>query len=433
MRALALSAVLLLSMTGAAAGAPHPGTLDRSFGADGRVLTRVAGPDPTVVGLERLSRGKLLLVGTVGDRRLVLIRYRRDGSLDRQFGGDGVRTIGFDRDLGATDTLLDANGRLLVAGSLGEPGTPERAALLMRFDRAGLFDTTLDGDGISLTDFGSGYGSGATAIALTPQGQIVLAATVGGWDYGVSLGVTRLDPSGAIDAGFGVRGFVRMQPHFSFDSYTARAAAVEPGGRTVMAVGVSGPKGGVPYLIALLPDGTPDAGFGKPHDQPGWRILPFPGDTDLSNAAGLVLDRDRDRIVLAGRSPPEAGGDTLPLVSTVGPGAADSQTLIGVGGRGAYGRAIALDRAGRTIVVGSLNEFPSMFAARLTPAGRPDQCFGRRGVAWAGFRSRSTRVAALALTSDGRIVLAGPDAYMTEPKLRGFQLAAFRGGACPRR
>jgi hypothetical protein len=30
-------------------------------------------------------------------------------------------------------------------------------------------------------------------------------------------------------------------------------------------------------------------------------------------------------------------------------------------------------------------------------------------------------------------VVAGPDVYMTDPKPRGFQLAAFHGGACPRR
>src|SRR3954468_2318387 len=114
MLALVLTAALALSA---------PGTLDRSFGHDGRVVTSTSGV-PAVAGIESVGGGKVVLAGTVGHRSVVLIRYRRDGSLDRSFGHKGVSTIRFDQYVTANDTLVDAQGRLLVAGSLGEWAAP---------------------------------------------------------------------------------------------------------------------------------------------------------------------------------------------------------------------------------------------------------------------------------------------------------------------
>ena len=141
MRAVALMAVLALSVP-ATALAARPGTLDRSFGGDGRVETRVPGGRPAVAGIESLPGGKLLLAGTVGDRKVVLIRYRRDGTLDRRFGNKGVRSFVFDRDVVGLDTQLDAQGRLLLAGGLGAayPARPRGARPALRPRRPGRLD-----------------------------------------------------------------------------------------------------------------------------------------------------------------------------------------------------------------------------------------------------------------------------------------------------
>jgi uncharacterized delta-60 repeat protein len=111
----------------------------------------------------------VLVVGTA-DQRLLLIRYRRDGALDRSFGRKGIATFDFGRYFIAHDTVLDGEGRLLVVGATGAWDTPSRDAAVLRFDAAGHLDPTLDEDGIALVDYGGPKGNYPVAIKLLRTG-----------------------------------------------------------------------------------------------------------------------------------------------------------------------------------------------------------------------------------------------------------------------
>ena len=75
---------------------PH-GRLDPSFGGDGVVRTKVKGSEQALNALALQPGGRILAAGsswphesiTEGVPRFVVIRYRRNGSLDPSWGGDG--------------------------------------------------------------------------------------------------------------------------------------------------------------------------------------------------------------------------------------------------------------------------------------------------------------------------------------------------------
>jgi uncharacterized delta-60 repeat protein len=92
------------------------GALDTSFGTDGRVKTAFsAGAFPHDVVVQ--ADGKIVVVGGVGNR-FGLARFTADGTLDPTFGGDGRVTTNLSSDVddGRAVAVQD-NGRIVVAGT----------------------------------------------------------------------------------------------------------------------------------------------------------------------------------------------------------------------------------------------------------------------------------------------------------------------------
>ncbi len=113
------------------AGAPSPnlvlvrllvgGTLDPSFGNNGRVVTDVEGHDDEASKTLLQSDGKIVGVGTCLNaayiRTFCLARWNPDGTLDASLGGDGTVTtdLAYDEQR-ALGGALDESGRILVTG-----------------------------------------------------------------------------------------------------------------------------------------------------------------------------------------------------------------------------------------------------------------------------------------------------------------------------
>jgi uncharacterized delta-60 repeat protein len=126
------------------------GSLDRGFAAAG-----VLRADGTLVGLEVLPSGKLLIATTSAGCGARLARHGPDGAAESTFGSGGA--VCLSGLLQAQAMKLDAGGRILVAGSSG----PSTSAVL-RLAPDGQLDTT--------------YGSGGSASV--PQASEVLNLAV---------------------------------------------------------------------------------------------------------------------------------------------------------------------------------------------------------------------------------------------------------------
>src|SRR5438876_572447 len=132
------------------------GDLDRSFGAGGWVTTEL-GPFAIAHAVALQRDGKIVVAGeAVCDLAgcFGLVRYNRDGSLDRTFSGAGRATVGFGPHRFDYGQSLDIqrDGRIVAAGSSSPTliGAPRVA--IVRLRRNGTVDRRFGSGGKQITN-----------------------------------------------------------------------------------------------------------------------------------------------------------------------------------------------------------------------------------------------------------------------------------------
>jgi uncharacterized delta-60 repeat protein len=95
------------------------GTLDSTFGGDGRVTTNFTAGWDIPKGIALQADGKIVVVGDANNLKFAVARYNADGTLDTAFGGDGKVTTDIRGIDSAWDVALHADGRIVVAGHAG--------------------------------------------------------------------------------------------------------------------------------------------------------------------------------------------------------------------------------------------------------------------------------------------------------------------------
>jgi uncharacterized delta-60 repeat protein len=246
------------------------GALDTTFGSGGLVTTNFGSSG--IAGVAIQTDGKIVAVGS-SSGKFALARYNSDGSLDTGFGlGGKVTTSILGKDSAANAVALQPNGKIVVAGSarsgVGVPPTSKDSFALARYNSDGSLDM------VSLTvfiDFECDLcGAGANAVALQPDGKIVLAGqeTSGGRGQ---FALARFEPDGTLDVTFGSGGTVTTsfgfpEPANGTSGDSATSLALQKNGR-IVAAGFSkfGPHT-EQYLFAMAryrANGSLDTTFGK--------------------------------------------------------------------------------------------------------------------------------------------------------------------------
>ena len=237
------------------------GSLDPSFGTGGTVVTSSRG----LVGAQGAvlqEDGKIVAAGVAfngTDVDFALARYNPDGSLDTAFEGDGIAVtpLGPGTDA-ATGVALQDDGKIVAAGFTFNGSDFDFA--LARYEIDGSLDREFDGDGIVITPIGSSSDT-AQDVAIQPDGRIVAAGqTCPSVDLAIcDFALARYRPDGSLDPTFGGDGIV-VSPVSQGDDAIG-AVAIQPSGRIVTGgsaiVGTS-------YDFALVryeKDGTLDVTF----------------------------------------------------------------------------------------------------------------------------------------------------------------------------
>ena len=100
------------------------GSVDTHFGTNGSVLTNFGDGSIQAVGVAIQVDGRIVVAGTLTNgefvQEIVLARYNKDGSLDRSFGvgGEVVTDFGDDTSATAAGLAVDSRGRIVVAGTV---------------------------------------------------------------------------------------------------------------------------------------------------------------------------------------------------------------------------------------------------------------------------------------------------------------------------
>ena len=164
------------------------GTLDRSFGTGGRVVTELGG---YAYALAVQPDRKLVVAGSVA-----LVRYSAAGTLDPAFGNaTGIANAG-----NASALAIQRDRKLVTAGTVR--GRRYREFALERRLGDGRIDPSFGRSGSLRTEFHTS--AAANAVIVRADGKIVAAGTLGGRDFALA----RYTSGGELDSGFGSGGKV---------------------------------------------------------------------------------------------------------------------------------------------------------------------------------------------------------------------------------
>lgn len=206
------------------------GSLDPTFGDGGKVVTRYRGANARAVVLQ--SNGRIVVAG-YNSFGLALARYRPDGRLDTSFSGNG-RIGPVVWGVFALAVALQPDGRIVVGGD-----HDIFAFGLARFRRDGRLDRSFGGDGVVREEV-EGVEQGASGLVIQPNGRIVATGSSGPHEFGdptiPRFVLIRRLADGHRDTSFGVNGEVTT---FFGGGARAHGSAVDADGRIVV-VGGSG-------------------------------------------------------------------------------------------------------------------------------------------------------------------------------------------------
>jgi uncharacterized delta-60 repeat protein len=260
------------------------GTLDTSFGTHGIVLTTTG----TVGALARQSDGKLVIVGSqlIGYpdfSAFLLMRYTVTGTVDTDFGTNGVVVTPIGSSSSATSVAIQPDGKIVVAGGTGWRSS---AIAIARYNSDGSLDFNFGSAGTLIINLGR-YDL-ARSIALQPDGRIVVAGDSSG-----VIAVVRCTVSGTLDASFNTSGIVTTTLP---GSYTVVSGVAQQSDGKVVVVGSVFNAGNNDILLArYTPLGTLDTSFGSS----GFVTTSISSGVD--GAADVVVQPD-DKIVVGGTS-----------------------------------------------------------------------------------------------------------------------------------
>jgi uncharacterized delta-60 repeat protein len=326
------------------------GRFDRSFGHDGKIFPRPSHrgrpidgeggggrlhdvaiePDGTIVGVGDIVPHPSNLPVT-GPRRAgaLVIAYRPDGRIDRDFGHDGrlritpLRNGPYSGYTGFTEVKALPSGKLLVSGYI------HQRYVLYRLTADGRIDRSFGRDGrvafakpasraIKFTSYF------VAPFAVDPRGRIVLCVPLFPEGSEEPVAFMRLLPDGRRDTSFGRSIYMERAPidthepdprehGVQFFSFEPLAIAIDGHGRVLVTGGETAPytrgqkEPGHENLTSrrFLPDGRRDRSFGEGGV---WHTDP-PGSQSLARAA---LTQPDGKVVAGGWVQIERGGGNGP-------------------------------------------------------------------------------------------------------------------------
>jgi uncharacterized delta-60 repeat protein len=435
--AAALIGMVWLIPGNASAGRRSPsaaGTLDMTFGGGGAVLTDFGDQFADATGVAVDDEGRIVAAGsseeTPIDATFVLSRHGDDGALDPTFGAGGKVVTTFPGGgARARAVAIRPDGRIVVVGTFVSSSALEPLAVA-RYNPDGAPDATFGVDGRVLTDAGGSFLT-ANAMALDTDGRIVVAG-FGSESGGGRCGLVRFNLDGSLDGTFGAAGVVLTDLGGNFDQQF-RSVAIQPDGK-IVAAGFQRTDSEARFTVARYdPDGHLDPLFGDA----GVVLTSF--GADFGGAEDLVIQSD-GKIVTAGAISllDGTGRSAFALVRYLSDGELDpSFGTAGrvvsdfAGGATAVATAVALDSHERIVVGGAMAVLASTSGgerpalARYDSYGRLDPSFGNAGKASTDLGTLAAGFNAIAIDGADRIVAAG---VATTASAQEFILARYNGG-----
>lgn len=319
----ALSTGLLAACSsgGGGGGSAAPaGSVDTGFGTGGTVVTNVSTNPDVFRGVTVQSDDKIIAVGystPTTSQDFLVVRYNSDGSLDTSFGTGGIVWVDFGLTAADTDDAYDVvvqtDGKIIVVG------TAMNDFAVCRLNSNGTLDTTFDTDGKRTFDFGGANADIATAVALRSDGSIIITgiSAISTNDFGAVC----LNANGSTNTTWGTNGFQSLD--FGGGDNDRSWDVVVLGDNSVILGGECKPGNlGVSFGVCkFTPTGAIDTTFGVGTGSGahygsgnGYAWVDFDGQDDMAYAMGL----SGSNVVLAGEADDSGSKMGVARFSTAG-------------------------------------------------------------------------------------------------------------------
>ncbi|MFN2509038.1 MAG: delta-60 repeat domain-containing protein [Chthoniobacterales bacterium] len=294
------------------------GTLDTTFGVDGKVTTDFPGRAAAISALVVQPDGKIVVAGT----DFILARYNPDGSLDSSFGNRGIVMTNFAGQRSHASALaLQADGKIVAAGThfvaFSSDDSSDTDFALARYNPDGTLDATFGSGGQITTDF-DGFNDDAFSVFIQSDGRIVAVGSAKNPANFYDFAAARYLPDGTVDTSFGSGGKVRTD-FGAADFDQARSAALQPDGK-IVAAGTTSSNNGITVDFAVARyelNGTLDTTFGSD----GKTVIDF--GSFLQTAQKVLLQPD-GKIVTVGYANTESSDSDFLLARCNPDGSLDS-------------------------------------------------------------------------------------------------------------
>ena len=255
------------------------GTLDSSFGSNGRVETSLGesfNSNPNAIVIQ--PDGKILVAGVaVGPTSYPtwadfgLIRLEPDGTLDTNFGSNGIVLTpllsGFNVEW-IEDLAIQSDGKIIAIGSTDEP--EQQRIGVVRYNIDGSLDDTFGTSGVVLTQINSSYTQGQ-ALALTDNGNIIVGGITGDEENEIiDIALVQYLPNGSLDNDFGEEGIVITNIH-TID--VIADLNIQADGK-ILASGFTGDSEQFDFLVLRYLDNT--TGFSPVNEHSFFKVFPNP-------------------------------------------------------------------------------------------------------------------------------------------------------------
>jgi uncharacterized delta-60 repeat protein len=264
----------------------------------------------------------------------------------------------------------------------------------------GSLDPTFGNGGIVTTDFGGTVDFG-NSVALQPDGKIVMAGYTASGGSGFTFALARYNSDGSLDLTFDGDGKVEAGSGSPYKGGLADVA-LQPDGKIIVGGQTFNGANHDFILLRFNSDGSPDASF----DLDGQVTTDFAGDEDYCYSIALQPD---GKILAAGRSFKDGSLD-FAVARYNADGSLD--TSFGTAGKVTtdfaagddWGMALALQTDGGIVLAGTTNG--DFALVRYNPDGTLDATFGTAGQVTTDFGGMDGG-SDVAIQADYRIIVTG--------------------------
>lgn len=403
--------------------------LDKSFGVSGKVDSDFSSTYDVVNDLILQPDGKIVAVGSTGSPRnpkFHIVRYNSNGTLDSTFKNNG-KTLEFANGAVPYSSFLDSVGRIIVAGASGG------AMVVIRLKKDGSLDESFGERGKISTTIGER--SSAFCADVGSGDSIIL----GGFSFrenAEEMALVKFDKDGHVINDFkGPKGAGRGKFSFTTGAGNSRIYALQSRNDEILVAGTSYNGSNYDFtLVRLKPDGAKESAFGfdspvsvnhNPAGDDVFKSIVWQQNGKILAVGFSATDSQKFNVVVyrfnedgsVDQSFGSNGYQRLPWKIVLNGGALLSGFV-----------KISVDTLNRIYVATEPTvEGRSGFGvARLTPEGQLDSSYGQEGViftSWDSGPNQNSAAHAMILQPDGKALLGG---YSNLNSNYNFALARYR-------